>query len=250
MSWNSITLNVLSDITKKINNGDSYNRDKKILVVITGSNFNTIQKIREIKHLKEKGYTIDLAFSFMSEKILDAEKIISELEPRRIITEEDIFNLEKIVNEYIFMIGINVTINTVSKISSGMIDNLISTIAWSFLYDNKEVYFDYSNVREFLGKKTQNSKIQSIIDSHINILNEMGVKEIRSGYYLNTIIKEEAKTEEIILKTDISKNRVITVNDLEKNPDVKILKLNKGDIITPLAVDKAKKMGMTIERVR
>lgn len=250
MKKNSITLNVLSDITAKMKNINNYSAEKRALIVITGSNTDVIRKMREINYLREKGYELDLAFSFMSERILDTEKIILEIKPRNIYREEDIFDLEDILKQYSCLIGPNITMNTISKISSGMIDSFISTIIWSFLYDSKEVYLDYSNIRQFLGRKTENKKMESMINNNINILEEMGVKEITLGSYIDKIYKEK-KDPGIEInnkKNPISKNRVITGSDLEKLSKNEVLTVYKGDIITPLAVDMAKDMGIIIER--
>lgn len=249
MKKNSITLNVLSDITKKIKTGSTLdNTGKKALVILTGSNTDTIRKINEIKDLKEKGYEIDIAFSFMSGNILDIEKIISILNPVKIFSEEDVFDFDNIVKDYSFLIGPNLTINTISKVATGMIDSFISTILWSFLYDSKDVYLDYSNVRELLGRKTKNNKIMSIIDKNINILKEMGAKEITLGNYLNTICGSEINNKDIKEKLTL-KNKIITNSDIEKLSKGDILKVYKNDIITDLAVDTAKKIGVIIEKI-
>ena len=249
MSIKSITLNVLADITKNINVDDSYAVGERGLIVFTGSNIDLISRINEMKDLK-KDMSFDIAFSFMSENIIDKDRVLSELQPEKVFTEEDVFDLDMISKRYKYLIGPNITMNTISKVSSGMIDSFISTIIWTFLYNDKKVFLDYEAVRNYLGKKTNNKAIEKMIDERIDALGEMGAEELTNGNYREEILDREkisstSKKSNSTQKFKSSK-RVITSGDLKELTGNSLI-LEKGDIITPLAKDKVKELDIEVK---
>lgn len=242
-----ITSNVLDNISERLQGGGHYNN--KALVVFNGSNIGLDKRIGEIRQLKEKGIGISIALSFMADKLLDKEKIISHLSPYNIYKEEDIFKLESIAREYSLIIGPNITINTLSKVSLSLIDSFIPNLIWTYLYKGKKVYLDFASVRKYLGEETENKEIENILENHIKTVKKMGVIELQEGNYLQLIHGvERDKTIEIkeSIVTEDSK-RVITESDiLSMSPNKKII-LPKGSIITPLARDKAREKNVQIE---
>ncbi|HSH36961.1 hypothetical protein, partial [Schnuerera sp.] len=204
MAKNKITLNVLADITKKLNGKAPINPVSKALIVFTGSNINLDKKIEELKELESHGINLSLAFSFMGERILDVDDIVDSLNPFEIYKEEDIFRLEEITNSYSKIIGPNITMNTLSKVSLGMIDSFVSNILWNYLYNSKEVYLDFTSVTNYLGKPTKNKGISKQIEDHINNLKNMGVVEIVEGKYIDDIIG--AKSDIEIPNIEVSMN--------------------------------------------
>ena len=195
MAKNKITLNVLADITKKLNGKGHMDSTSKVLVVFTGSNIDLDKKIEELKKLESHGMSLSLAFSFMGERILDVESIVNSLNPFEVYGEEDIFRLEEIANSYSKVIGPNITMNTLSKVSLGMVDSFVSNILWTYLYRSKDVYLDFASVTSYLGRPTKNKTISKQIEGHINNLKSMGVVEIVEGNYLDRIVG--VKTEKI-----------------------------------------------------
>ena len=257
MVKNKITLNVLADISKNINNGGYFAPGNNILVVFNGSNIDLDSRILEIKKLKENDYNLSLGFSFMGEGILDHEKIIKELNPMDIYKEEDIFHLEDIVEKYPILIMPNLTMNTLSKVSLGMIDSFASNILWTYVYSGKDVYLDFNSVKNYLGKPSKNKAINGLIDNHIKTLKDMGAVEVKAGNYLEKIVgnKNEKPAEKSLgdskkkPEAELNKefNKVITEGDLYNISKDTVLNLPKGTIITPLAKDRAREMGIKIE---
>ncbi len=252
MAKNKITLNVLADITKKLNEKDSFDFKNKGLVVFTGSNIDLTKKIEELNRLKEEGINLSIAFSFMGERILDTEAIIEKLNPMEIYREEDIFRLEEIVNSHSMVIGPNITINTLSKVSLGMIDSFVSNILWTYLYKKKNVYLDFTSVNNYLGSPSQNKVINNQIKVYIDNLKNMGTIEIVEGHYVDRImgkqIMNQYNREETVVKDGYDSKKIITEKDLTKfSAKGDTLKLPKGSILTPLAKDKARKLGINIK---
>lgn len=240
-----ITSNVLEDISKRLG-GESLN-DDRALIVFTGSNIGLDKRLEDIKALKYMGMKMSVAFSFMADKLLDTNKIINLLSPYNVYKEEDIFKLQSISRAYPLIIGPNITINTLSKVSLGLIDSFIPNLIWTGLYLGGKVYLDFTSVREYLGEETQNKEIQKILQSYIDNVIKMGVIEIKQDNYHQIIGTGEINSKTIDNKNIIQDKKVITESDiLNLNPNNKLL-LPKGSIITPLAKDKAREKNIQIE---
>lgn len=242
-----ITSNVLEDVARRIKGEGITNDRKRALVVLNGSDIELDKKIQLIKDIKTAGIEISLAFSFMSEKLLDKEKIIRILSPRNIYGEEDVFQLKEIVMEYDLIIDPNITVNTLSKVSLGMIDSFISTLIWTFIYKGKSVYVDFNSVRNYLGEESENKAVNQLIENHILSIREMGVIEIDESSYLEKISGLKNNIEnQFDLNKEMSNKKVITQSDI-LSLSTKTLTLEKGTIITPLAKDKAREMNISIQ---
>ncbi len=262
-----ITSKVLEDISRRLQGESIIEEDKtlKALIVLNGSNIDLNEKIENIKKLKNRGIKVSLAFSFMAERLLDTQRIINTLQPLEIYKEEDIIKLKNISKEYSIIIGPNITMNTLSKISLGMIDTFIPNLIWTFLYQGKKVYLDFNQVKNYLGEETKNKEILNITNRYIDTIKKMGAIEIDDKNILENIIKDytnnhanniyspkglqqnklrvsQTKEEEIPqTKTVITEKDIISMSSNNK------LILPKGTIITPLAKDKAREKNIKIE---
>ena len=142
MTKTNITSNILANISNRIGSPTTFvHKEEKALVVINGADtdFKRIEGfIRDLK----KSHEISIGFSFMAERLLDTKKIIDELRPAHVFREEDMLRLKEIYRDYSILVGPNISMNTLSKVSTGMIDSFISNAIWSFLYFGKKVYLD------------------------------------------------------------------------------------------------------------
>lgn len=250
-----ITSNVLNNISSIVSKTGFSHNDRKALVVFNGSRLEEDLRVEKILGLKEKGLDISIGFSFMAEKIIDTQKIINILKPIRVYREEDIVDFPRIAREYDFIIGPNITMNTLSKVSLGMIDSFIPNIIWTFLYQGKRVYLDYHSVTNFLGDSTKSGEIQNVINNHIKSLGKMGAIEINENNYLERIVigvdslknstsaQKSYSTPVNNSKNLITEKDMVTIADTSKN-----LVVEHGTIITPLAKDKARELGVEIEK--
>lgn len=244
MTKTNITSNILENITNRLNAQGFSNKEGKALVVINGANMdlNRIQGfIRDLK----TSYEISIGFSFMAERLLDTKKIIDELRPAHVFREEDMLRLKEIYREYSTLVGPNISMNTLSKVSTGMIDSFISNAIWSFLYFGKKVYLDFNSVREYMGKKPRNQEIEEIIEAKIASVLNMGAIEINPEMILQDVIIENKQgPNKIVEQKDLISEKDII--NLSKNKSV--LVLDKNTLITPLARDKARELGIKIEK--
>lgn len=242
-----ITSNVLEDISKRLKGYDSSPRGEKALVVITGANIGLDKRIDLIKELKNRGMQISLVFSFMAEQLVDSKKIISSLSPINIYKEEDVFNLKNIVREHSMIIGPNITTSTLAKVSSGMIDSFVPTLIWTFMYQGKKVFLDFTSVKNYLGEETEIKEISDIIEKHISVVKKMGAIEINEDNYLENISPKFENNKSNKTNNENIYKKVITEKDISTLSPNQNIVLGNGTIITPLARDKAREMNIKIE---
>ncbi|MDR7855627.1 flavoprotein [Tissierella sp.] len=243
-----ITENILQDISNRLKGESPSSKGEKALVVLTGSTIGLDKRIKHIKELKNKGLQISLAFSFMAEQLIDTKEIINLLSPVNVYRESDIFRLKDITKDYSSIIAPNITMNTLSKVTLGMIDSCIPTLIWTFLYGGKKVVIDFSSVRYYLGEETNNKEISNILENHISTIKKMGAREIKEDNYLeNFSIMLESNKIDLNKTNRINENKkVITERDILNLTQNQNLNLLNGTIITPLAKDRAREMNIQI----
>jgi hypothetical protein len=272
MVKDKITLNVLADISKRIgsttiitpNSPSRVKSSDRALVVFNGSNIDIGDKLKEIKMLKDEGVSISIAFSFMGDKIVEEEKIISYLRPDNVYKEQDILELKSIANRYSYVVAPTLTISTMSKVVGGFIDNFLTNVIWTFLYMGKDVYIDFTSTQNYLGEPCKNQAIERLIGKRISAIKDLGAIEIKSGNYLNTILKKAshksntnidldsifASVDKISKSAPIKKQsgkKILTGRDIEELArDNNSITLQKGSIITPLAKDKIRDLGISV----
>ncbi len=252
MTKTKITSNILGNITNRLN-GQGFSEGKgKALVVLNGTTMDYNRTYGFIHDLKNK-YEISLGFSFMAERLLDTNKIINEIRPAQIYREEDMLRLNAISKEYAALYGPNISINTLSKVSTGMIDSFISNLIWTFLYFGKDVYLDFNSVREYMGVKPGNKEMEKIIENYISTVIKMGAIEISTGeiqkskVHLFGNMENISNTEKKSNKASEQKNLIVE-KDIRRLSKNQVLVIDKDTLITPLARDKARELGIKIEK--
>lgn len=269
MVKDKITLNVLADIKRKVGSTtivtpsrrSEISSSDKALVVFNGSNIELGDKLKEIKLLKDQGVSISVAFSFMGDKIVEENKIIEYLNPDRVYKEADILELKSIAARYSYIVAPTLTISTMSKVAQGFIDNFISNVIWTFLYLGKEVYIDFTSTENYLGEKCNNPQIEKVIAKQTLAIKDLGAREIRSGKYIDIILDNTYKKKldfNLALNTSVrpstympsvSKNskKIFTGRDIEELARANgSITIEKGAILTPLAKDKLKDLGISV----
>lgn len=232
----------------------------KILIVFTGSDISLDEKLNYISELGKAGASLSLVFSIMSEHILDTDRIVKRLNPREVYLEEDIMELKDIAKNYDYIISPNITINSMSKLSQGLLDNLVTNLIWTFLYLGKEVYLDFESTLNYLGMDCQNNNIENMILNKIKEVKAMGATEIKSGNYGEKILKGKTSfysdfksgNREPVRKNEVLRNlgkkKFYTEEDIKESQltgDTVVLP--KGSQLTPSARDVVRSMGVSIK---
>ena len=243
--------NILDNISNSMSNRRFSSEKGKALVVFTGSTLQMEKTMNHIFDIKKAGYDVAVGFSFMAENLIDTKRIVNSLNPLEVLGEEDLLRLQIISNDYSLLVMPNITMNTLSKVCSGMIDSFASNILWAFLYKNKQVLIDFYSVRNYLGDKTASKEIESMIEEKIDYILKLGAEELEkvSQVFNDEEEKEQNFTldreEKIVHKNYNSSKNLITQNDIVNSKASKII-INKNTIVTPLARDKARELNMDI----
>lgn len=250
MVMTKITSNVLESISNGIKKGNFSNEKGKALVVFTGSSMDLSSRINLLLKLKESGVELSLGFSFMGEKLLDTKRIISIIKPFEVFKEEDIVKLPMILSGYSYIICPNITMNTLSKVALGMIDSFVPNLIWTYLYQGRQVYLDFNSVKNYLGEISRSKEITDITEKYINSVKKMGAIEINDKEFMGKILLKETrgKLQENKLELCNEKKDLITERDILNIPrDQKFIGVAKGTVITPLAKDRIRELGINIE---
>lgn len=251
MDKQKFTQNLLQNVSSTLKKGNTYEEDfdRNVLILFTGSDWRFKERLRELSKLQEHNISIYICLSFVAEKILDVKEINSILNPIKIYREEDLFDLNPIISQHSKAILPNITVNTLSKISLGILDTVIPNIVWQFLASGKIVYIDFSTVKKYRGIEIESKEIKNIINNYIEQIKLMGAKEITEENYIEKIInmKSNKGIENSIKNNGKEGKKVIVEKDIVslKLANNKLI-IPKNTIITPLAKDKARELNIEI----
>ncbi|SKC55007.1 flavoprotein [Maledivibacter halophilus] len=251
MSNKDLIIKVLGDITTRINNQSiepkKYSKVEKdnILVLFTGSNLEIDKVLDNLKKLIENGCLLTLCFSKNAEEVIDVERITGLLSPHRIYFEHDKERCLEIVQSSDIVLVPALTQNTLAKVAVGIQDSFISMLLWQLLWAGKKVFV---NKNSAWGRKQMSCKSKKMLDlmnSHMEILKEFGVKIIEEHDYQACIGKEtgiyEDRKNEFAKREKADLKKVITERDiLDLVGKTGEFTVSRGTIITPLAKDVAK----------
>lgn len=248
MDRQKLTQSVLKNVSSTLKEENIYKDgiNDGVLTLFTGSDWRFKEKLMELSKLKEHEIPIYICLSFVAEKILDLKEIKNILNPIKIYKEEDLFDLNLIVSQHSKLIVPNITVNTLSKISLGILDTVIPNIIWDFLALGKTVYIDFNTARKHRGMGIENKEIENIINGYIGQVKRMGAIEIKEENYISKIAG--VSPNKVLNKPDVEEGKKVIV---EK--DIVNLQLNNSQliipentIITPLARDKARELNIEI----
>lgn len=278
----NLTKGIVEDLVNQVKTKSNQNgicldenfdcENNRMLVVFTGSNFRLSESLRKLSRAKKYGFSYDIAFSFSGAHIMGEEGIADitrALNPGRVYTEEDQIVFDKVMKSVDGIIVPMATQDTTAKLALGIQDSFISTLLWQSLWHGKKVFMDFYSVLTYNGMQSRNPVLTEMMSDYISKLERMKVvnlqdnddyaKDLLEGFKeedLNLDFESDVKKKPLI--TDVVEKsdkqitfdkRVITENDLLStvgNRNEIIVPINT--IITPLALDTAKKQGINVIR--
>ena len=278
----NLTKGIVEDLVNQVKTKSNQNgicldenfdcENNRMLVVFTGSNFRLSESLRKLSRARKYGFSYDIAFSFSGAHIMGEEGIADitrALNPGRVYTEEDQIVFDKVMKSVDGIIVPMATQDTTAKLALGIQDSFISTLLWQSLWHGKKIFMDFYSVLTYNGMQSRNPVLTEMMSDYISKLERMKVvnlqdnddyaKDLLEGFKeedLNLDFESDVKKKPLI--TDISEKsdkqitfdkRVITENDLLStvgNRNEIIVPINT--IITPLALDTAKKQGIQVIR--
>lgn len=237
--------------------------NKHILAVFTGTNFGLDESLRELSKAKRYGFTFDIAITENGEEIIGAQGIASIksiLQTDRVYTQKDRLIFGEILESVDGIIVPMLTQDTAVKLSLGIQDCFVSTLLWQGLWHGKQILMDFVNVLEYKGNKSRIPMLGQIMNDYVDKLQKMGIKSVNKKDYLmemlnvfrdspkpenttthnsqNTVAQENSSARQVVTEKDLMNMRAV-------NNEVTV---PIGTIITPLAYDRAKELGIRIIR--
>lgn len=269
------TNDIISQLVQKLNKGynikeiDKLNYQQQphtnqhILAVFTGTNYGLNEWLRELSKAKRYGFTFDIAVTQNGEDVIGSQglsSIKSTLQTDKVYTEKDKLNFGEILESVDGIIVPMTTQDTAIKLALGIQDCFISTLLWQGLWHGKKILMDFENVLAYRGNKAKVPMLQQMIDDYVDKLQKMGVKGVCKKDYLVEMLNvfKDGSTNEgtttqysqnAATEQSHSSRQVITEKDVinmrASNQEVTV---PMRAIITPLAYDKAKELGIRIVR--
>lgn len=232
-------------------------KNKRVTVILTGSDIALDSTFKNLKYLGEKGFYITVILSKAAEILLSKDKIQSEIQPNRIITGDCFEGAEGIIKSSDYCIMPNLTQNTLAKVAVGIQDDLASTIMWQLLLGGRNVIVNTDSIFHGWFTMDLNPMMKKVMENHLVTIESYGAKLVEDHEYLKYIDieyeeedvktsgKKTSKSEKLSLESNGSK--LITESTIRGfSADVKELIVEKGMIVTPLAKDAAKTKGITL----
>ncbi len=268
----NLTNDIINQLVQKINTGTSIymNTSKEqpnmtfvsqhVLAVFTGTSFGLSEVLRELSKSRRYGFTFDVALSDNGVDVIGSdgiESIKSLLKPGKIYTEKDKLEFGDIIESVDGIVVPMTTQDTAAKLALGIQDNFISTLLWQALWHGKSMLVDFHNVTTYRGNKSKVAMLQQIMDDYIDKILKMGVTRFeRKDYVVQmlNVFKNNTSTElqvensnQLTGVENITNKSVITERDLlDLSTHGKELTVPMRAIITPLAYDTAKQLGIKI----
>ena len=268
----NLTNDIINQLVQKINTGANIPMniskghqnmtfvEQHVLAVFTGTNFGLNEVLRELSKARRYGFTFDVAVSDNGMDVIGSdgiEAIKTSLRPGKLYTEKDKLAFGEIIESVDGIIVPMATQDTAAKLALGIQDNFISTLLWQSLWHGKQMLIDFHNVSTYRGNKAQIAMLQQIMDDYIDKIQKMGVVRFERNDYVvqmlnvfknNVSIESQVENSHQLTNEEriVTKN-VITERDLlDLSTHGKELTVPMRAIITPLAYDTAKQLGIKI----
>ena len=235
-----------------------------LLVVFTGTNIGIDKALNELRKSKKYGINFDIAFSWNGKDILDIKNIQNQLGARNVFTEVDKGKIGPILQRVDGIVVPMTTQNTTSKLSQGILDDFVSTLLWEGLWRGKKVVLNLDSVVAYKGLRSKVPVMQQMVEEMIQKVEKMGVVTLYGQDYQKvleeTFCKNKAMRTSIHTKAQgfsspmqspkkTGEKTILTEKDIMNlNSPLKVLSVPFDAVITPLAKDRAKAMGIEIKK--
>ena len=215
--------------------------DKKLLAIIGATQLSLEQPLQQLQACKQKGWNIRIILSELATKVVDLALIAEVIGKENILQENELTNIPSIVDEYSQIVLPALSYPMAGKLALKLVDTPSTYLIFHALSCGKQV-IAAADVFKRRGLKNKKSLILDEIEQqHVNTLSEFGVKWVTVEQIAETIGEVDA-TNRISINTPVIS--VSVISNLPSN--VKELAYAKPTVITPLAREHAKKLGIRL----
>lgn len=261
MSRYNQTQRIIEHLILKSNKNDSKKGNSKhLMIALTGTDINREQVYKDLAVLRGEGYTMDIVISDSGEEINDIDEIRRLLSPREIYTEKLPLVREGYLEDYDGFLVPLITQNTAIKLAMGIQDQLIPRMLWQALWQGKPVWMNFQDILQYKGLSTKTPYLVEKLKGTITELKKMGVRaydipfnfqEFNKVFNSNKNSMGDLKgfSSPKVELNNSEERLVITERDiLTSKPSNGEMMIPAGAIITPLAKDTAKALGLKLIR--
>ena len=215
--------------------------NKKLLAIIGATQRPLEQPLQQLQTCTQNGWNIRIILSELATKVVDLALIDEMLGEENILQENELTNIPSIVDEYTQIVLPALSYPMAGKLALKLVDTPVTYLIFHALSCGKQVIAaaDFLNRRELLNKKSL--ILDEIEQKHVNTLSEFGVKWVKVEQIAETI-GEVDTTNRVSINTPVI--RVAVISNLP--PNIKELGYAKSTVITPLAREHAKKLGIRL----
>ena len=259
-----VVYKVLIDIIAEKVKEKLISREKKILVVFTGAALGFSEALKGLKELKDKGFILNYIFSDMALGIFTLDKIRGFLGDEMIILNNG-KSSELLLESYDGIVVPTMTINTMAKISHGIMDSSVSRILLTALMKGKLTIIAVdgccpdNKAREEIGYR-MNSHLKEALRENMRKVSAYGarlttadklaatvIKKVRGDFFNGEVISNINKSEKNEIYID---KRVIGYQDIMSNRNYKVIKISKSSLVTQMAEEAVKSCSLELRRIR
>ncbi|MEA4988799.1 MAG: flavoprotein [Anaerovorax sp.] len=233
------------------------NRNKKALVVFTGSPMNFDEALNHLSKLREKGFTFHVFLSDSAKFLLDFTRIEQRLHP--VFIDDDCCGMpELLVKEFGTVIVPTMTRNTAAKIACGIADSPASRFISNALMkgknviiaidgccpDNKEnIENGYRMTETLKAQLRDNMKKMASYGAYLTTADHLYDSTVRKVFQEMSTDQESVENTANGKKAEctVLSNKVIGNSDIIINSGFQKIIIGKNALVTKLAEDTAKK---------
>lgn len=226
----------------------AFDKRRSVLLVLQDADFEPFHVLNELATIEKGGLCFDAVLSHDLMKTAVTEDVEVMLHPRRLFDMENV-PLCNIADKSLCAVVPFLSQNDIVKLSLGIQDSAASSLLWLLLWKNMPFFTDLRIMKRW-NCSCENIFLGQMNNEYIEKLISMGVTDVAGNGYSGAVscvmkecIGERAAGRGLIAETAAS--RVVTEKDVLNTPsDRKVIYVSARTIVTPLAVDAAKKKGI------
>jgi hypothetical protein len=265
-------------------NGQNSQSLKKVTVILNGSDICFDNIIKGLKELKYMGTYITVVVSQAAEMLVDIDTFMKEIKPDRVVKEPYRDGIKNLITNTDLVIAPNLTQNTLSKTSLGIQDELPSMLLWQYLINGVPTVISTASVYHGWFDADLNTTMKRVLEGYVKTLVSFGASVEDSFNYARFIEAPATKSERVSFggapvsrpatpsvsgrpvtqratttrdkfpsltlnsRGSVNSNTRVITESYVHSCGLSQIVVEKGIIVTPLAYDAAKALGIAIVR--
>ena len=223
---------------------------RNILVIFTGSDVGLPTVIDQLRKLRQKPYSFTFFLSRAAQNIISMDKIVTITATSQVLTELASERVLSIIQEFDVILVATLSRTTAIKLAFAITDTLVTDLLYTALVNKKPIIAARNGADPMLancprcGTPDMAPAIIQNIHTELDKLIQYGIRLIP----VDDLADETVSILESIPR-QVPDKQIITEQDIKSvaNAGEKKIRVRKGSLVTSLAKDTAKDLGIEIE---